>query len=718
VGLDDPPDAIQGAKAELAKRLNEIEAAEAKKRGDKNIVHAFTEGASQALMKIFNRKRVQFKLVFHCLKNHRPMVEYESLQQVLATEPKFVEGMPKKHLSDDSGWSMAEAINHVLVTHMKDLLKKATAFSITVDASAAVNRTDYLNVEARLFHDGELHLVFICMKKLGLQTSARQQMNCLLTALAEFAEVSLEDLQKKLVAVAADGCAAMQGHRGGLLPLLQKKCPHMLAINCTAHKVNLAAEICDTDAGFSRISTVIREVAGYINASCLRTERLQELQELLQLEKVKPITVNDTRWMPLYGALKNMLKFYPAALALLRQDRDSRSGSVLHAKTLYNELTSAPVLFGLHAIMPLLSSLEHLTKVVQSQHLYPGDVAQAVDACKNSIKTHYIEKDNQQTKEIKFKELYGLCKFGSGWLFTNNSDGTVLIQTHDATTSEIGDTVVTAVRPTTATLKEVPRCSGVPVEELPVLRLKKCAEDAIKAATKVANDVVKELEKRLPSTELMKALCIFTPRYWIELCIKEENTRELFNQPYALLEVLIKQFGGTKRIAKEAATGAGSSRPEFDFVAAMVDRSELNTQYTHFQQFMIKESMSLWDRLVRKNNQQETGQQLSNADLMKHAGGEAVVNFWKMHLASNLEYISEFLKLRDIAISVPFGSVENERRFSAMNLTLTFLRNAMGGEHFNAAMRVRATPLNNETFNYWAAFMLWWNDCGRRGASM
>ena len=716
VELDSAPEYLNTAKAELAKRLNELVALEAvaEDGGERNIADVLKEVSQTAQLNEFNRKRIQFKLVFHNLKHHRPMLDYERMQDLLATEPGIKQLMPRKHMTDDAGWEMAEAIDRVLIKRMRYLLKEATAFSLTIDASAAVNRTDYLNVEARLFHGNDLHLVFICMKKLGLQTSAQQQLNVLLTALADFAEVSLKDLQKKLVAVAADGCAAMQGHRGGLLTLLQKKCPHMLAINCTAHKVNLAAEICDKDVPFHRISSAIRELATYINASPLRTERLEQLQVELKLEQIKPVTVNDTRWMPLYGALKNMLKFLPAALALLRQDRDK----VTHARTLLHELTCAPVLFGLHAIMPLLSSLEHLTKVVQSQHLYPGDVAEAVKACKRNITKQYLEKDNQQ---IKFREVYELCKFGSDRLLTNNRDGKIFLQTHDATTSEDGETITTTVRPTTTSLKEVPVCERVPTHELPGIQVKRCAADAIKSAANVAKLVLEELERRLPSTELMEALCLLTPRYWIDLCIRckkgtrEEDTPALFTEPLKLLEVLIKQFGGTKQIINEG--GGARHAPERDFVEAMVDAVELRRQYGNFQQFMLDRSMELWERLLKKNGQKETEQQVSESDLMKHAGGEAVVEFWNTR-GLNLEYLLEFLKLRDIVLSVPFGSVENERRFSAMNLTLTFLRNALGDEHFNAAMRVRATPFTVKNFEFWDAFIEWFAMCKRRGTSM
>ena len=58
------------------------------------------------------------------------------------------------------------------------------------------------------------------------------------------------------------------------------------------------------------------------------------------------------------------------------------------------------------------------------------------------------------------------------------------------------------------------------------------------------------------------------------------------------------------------------------------------------------------------------------------------------------EEISEFCKLAEILLCMPIGSVQNERAFSQMNLIKSDLRNKLGPQHLNAAMRVRRSSHN------------------------
>ena len=84
---------------------------------------------------------------------------------------------------------------------MQDLLAAAEFFCLTVDASVASDNADYLNVESRLWCDGELHLLFLCLQPGGQDCSAAAQEKTLLHALAsaDVANVTVEDCKSKLV---------------------------------------------------------------------------------------------------------------------------------------------------------------------------------------------------------------------------------------------------------------------------------------------------------------------------------------------------------------------------------------------------------------------------------------------------------------------------------------------------------------------------------------
>jgi hypothetical protein len=98
-------------------------------------------------------------------------------------------------------------------------------------------------------------------------------------------------------------------------------------------------------------------------------------------------------------------------------------------------------------------------------------------------------------------------------------------------------------------------------------------------------------------------------------------------------------------------------------------------------------------------------------------GGERVASFWHRP-GVNLDYMKEFLRLVALCLSVPFDSVENERRFSAMNLTMTRLRNKLQEDHLNTCLRIAATSCTVSNFSFWEAFTIWDQERQRRGKTM
>ena len=94
-----------------------------------------------------------------------------------------------------------------------------------------------------------------------------------------------------------------------------------------------------------------------------------------------------------------------------------------------------------------------------------------------------------------------------------------------------------------------------------------------------------------------------------------------------------------------------------------------------------------------------------------------MASFWSRP-GVNLDFMKEYLRLVALCLSVPFGSVENERRFSAMSLTMTKLRNRLKDEHLNTCLRIGATSTTVKTFKFWDAFTIWSKEKVRRGTTM
>jgi hAT family C-terminal dimerisation region len=80
----------------------------------------------------------------------------------------------------------------------------------------------------------------------------------------------------------------------------------------------------------------------------------------------------------------------------------------------------------------------------------------------------------------------------------------------------------------------------------------------------------------------------------------------------------------------------------------------------------------------------------------------------------NMESMSEWITLAHLILSIPSGSVENERRFSGMNLTVTDLRSRLETEHVNVQLRIATSTFTVKDYPYDECFDHWWAAKDRR----
>jgi hypothetical protein len=72
------------------------------------------------------------------------------------------------------------------------------------------------------------------------------------------------------------------------------------------------------------------------------------------------------------------------------------------------------------------------------------------------------------------------------------------------------------------------------------------------------------------------------------------------------------------------------------------------------------------------------------------------------------ERMTEFIKLAELSIAIPIGSVESERRFSSMNYIKDQVRNRLGEMHLSVAVRIFTQQMYNvQNFPYDRAYKLW-----------
>jgi hypothetical protein len=215
---------------------------------------------------------------------------------------------------------MAEAINEVLVQDMRKIMNDAPFVALALDTSEAVGHVDYMDIEARAFYGGQLHMFFICLEEVGVDPSAAGYFNTVMRGLEKVLGWGETELEEKLVATATDGASVMQGSKSGLVKRLRDIAPYNIGVQCTAHQVNLAADVLDDIPAFHRIKCVVQNIRNYFSASPKRTAALKLAQKDLDCPELLPIKVQEVRWMTIQPALERLVKIMPALLNKLKED--------------------------------------------------------------------------------------------------------------------------------------------------------------------------------------------------------------------------------------------------------------------------------------------------------------------------------------------------------------------------------------------------------------
>ena len=123
---------------------------------------------------------------------------------------------------------------------------------------------------------------------------------------------------------------------------------------------------------------------------------------------------------------------------------------------------------------------------------------------------------------------------------------------------------------------------GVPYNRIPGIKVAKSIKDAIAATTRMAALVAEALEKRLPTTALMDALCVVTPRFWIGYVGAQKHIQSVIEKEFiSHMQLLIKQFG----VDKLNVDGEDAD--------ALVDGNTLLLQAAEFLKFMVSQTEAL-----------------------------------------------------------------------------------------------------------------------------
>ena len=129
--------------------------------------------------------------------------------------------------------ALLEIMSDLVLQEIKSEVADAKLFSVLVDETKDLSKSEQMSIVIRYFFDGEIHEEFLGFRK-------AEALNA--QSLSEYIQEELRmcgiDIQN-LVAQAYDGASVMSGSCSGVQQRIREIVPQAVYIHCMAHKLNL-----------------------------------------------------------------------------------------------------------------------------------------------------------------------------------------------------------------------------------------------------------------------------------------------------------------------------------------------------------------------------------------------------------------------------------------------------------------------------------------------
>ena len=152
----------------------------------------------------------------------------------------------------------------------------------------------------------------------------------------EFKESTLD--WSRLVGFASDGASAMVGAHNGVAAKLKAQSPCIVVTHCLAHRLALAAEGPLHDPAhndmFKYLDThffvILKQLYAYFEHSSVRSARMVDVCNKLNLAHKKIILPSFTRWLSHDSVVRCVKELLPALISLLSEDENNNQNHFAH----------------------------------------------------------------------------------------------------------------------------------------------------------------------------------------------------------------------------------------------------------------------------------------------------------------------------------------------------------------------------------------------------
>lgn len=238
----------------------------------------------------------------------------------------------------------------------------AGVFSLMLDESTDRGNRKRLLVYIQYLHERKLQTSLLSnIEILTAKADAETITNHVLT------ELRMKGLSVAgLVGIGTDGANVMTGKKSGVVVRLREHSPTLIGTHCAAHRCALAAsQASKSIPELKKYSDTVSNIFFYFSGSALRSNKLREIQMLLNLPMLKFAQLHSVRWLSLQKSVEILYRTYPALLVALEHEGTVNPA----ARGIYAEVSQYSFIAITHMLMDILPFLGKLSRIFQTKDL-------------------------------------------------------------------------------------------------------------------------------------------------------------------------------------------------------------------------------------------------------------------------------------------------------------------------------------------------------------
>ncbi|CAI5532605.1 unnamed protein product [Closterium sp. Naga37s-1] len=245
-------------------------------------------------------------------RNDAPIALYPMLVRFMAEQGCPDMMTDESYAFDEFVEAMAE---HLVAKQLVDI-KESAWYSLSFDESTDRARGKHLIVYVT-FERGEA-VVSQFLALLSLERCDAAALHDTIVKCLWSKDMSLD----KLVGVSTDGASVMTGAKNGVVAMLRKRCPWLVAIHCVAHREALAAkDAAKSFKEFNVVDQMIRQTAERLGRSSTDHKTYMHLQDVILKTHLEVQGFCTVRWLSRGDAVSRFCDVLPVLMWMWTKEK-------------------------------------------------------------------------------------------------------------------------------------------------------------------------------------------------------------------------------------------------------------------------------------------------------------------------------------------------------------------------------------------------------------